>query len=67
MSGYQGSYNHYGSGGAAPNSYSKINSFGSNPVRPKLSGAGGQGFGGVGANIMGPAHLPKLGERVSSR
>ena len=70
MSGYQGSYNHYGGAGgasAAPNSYSKVNSFGANPVRAKLSGAGPQGLGGVGAHIMGPAHLPKLGERGASR
>ena len=70
MSGYQGSYNHYGGvggGGAAPNSYSKVNSFGANPVRAKMSGGGAQGLGGVGAHILGPAHLPKLGERGASR
>lgn len=66
MSGYQGTYNHYG-GAAAPNSYSKVNSFGANPVRSKLSGASGQGLGGAGAHIMGPSHLPKVGERGASR
>ena len=72
LSGYQPQG--YGAGGgyqpsaAAPNSYSKMNNYGAPPaVRSKLSG-GGPGFGGIGANIMGPAsQLPKLGERGASR